>query len=152
MEGRNDMIIGNIRFDNGVCSLDYRIYYEDTDTAGVVYYGNYFRYFEWGRTEYLRKLKLPLHRYIKDDILFVAAEASAKYRSPAHYNDVLTLETAVSELRRCSLMFHHTVSNKEKNKLICTGNVKLVSVNDNGKPIAVPEDLKESVLKYVKTK
>ena len=89
---------GSCLFQDGVHAFDFRVYYEDTDAAGVVYYANYLRYFEWGRTEYLRNFQLPFSHYIEKGILFVVSRLNVTYRAPAHYNDELTIETMVEEM------------------------------------------------------
>jgi tol-pal system-associated acyl-CoA thioesterase len=143
------MIDGKIEFNKGLCAVNFRIYYEDTDAGGVVYYGNYFRYFEWGRTEYLRCLELPFAKYIEQKILFVVAGATINYSSPGQYNDLLTLHTYVMEIGRCSITFQHKIIRKQDSKDICSGTVKLVSVNNLGKPIPVPVEIKDKVSKLL---
>jgi acyl-CoA thioester hydrolase len=82
-----------------------RVYYEDTDAGGIVYYANYLRFFERARTEWLRSLGGPSHSEIADarDEVFVVRGVSIEYLRPARLDDMLELELAVAEGRRASL-------------------------------------------------
>lgn len=73
---------------------EYRVRYSDTDKMGVVYYGNYMRLFEIGRTELLRSAGLPYAELEADGYLMPVLEAHAEYLSPARYDDVVTIETS----------------------------------------------------------
>lgn len=73
---------------------EYRVRYSDTDKMGVVYYGNYMRLFEIGRTELLRAAGLPYADLERDGFLLPVLEAHAEYHEPARYDDLLTIETS----------------------------------------------------------
>ena len=74
--------------------MDIRIYYEDTDCGGGVYYGNYLKYFERARTQYLEERGLSVAGLMKEGTVFVVVHAEVDYRSPARYGDRLIIETA----------------------------------------------------------
>ncbi|HOX88113.1 MAG TPA: tol-pal system-associated acyl-CoA thioesterase [Burkholderiaceae bacterium] len=83
-----------------------RVYYEDTDTAGIVYYANYLKFFERARTEWLRALGWGQHALAGEHgLAFVVAQASVDYRRPARLDDELVVEAAVVQLGRASLTF-----------------------------------------------
>lgn len=83
-----------------------RVYYEDTDTAGIVYYANYLKFFERARTEWLRALGFGQQAFGQDHGLqFVVAQASVDYRRPARLDDELVIDAAVVQLGRASLTF-----------------------------------------------
>lgn len=83
-----------------------RVYYEDTDAGGVVYYANYLKYFERCRTEWLRALGVDQSELARNQGLrFVVAEIAAKYLAPARLDDELSVEARVVRLGRCSLDF-----------------------------------------------
>ena len=83
-----------------------RVYYEDTDTAGIVYYANYLKFFERARTEWLRALGFGQQAFAQDHGLqFVVAQASVDYRRPARLDDELVVDAAVVQLGRASLTF-----------------------------------------------
>jgi len=124
--------------------LNIRIYYEDTDCGGVVYYANYLRYFERGRTEYLRERDISPSGLLEKGVLFVVRKVEVDYLSPARYDDLLVLETEVLETSGTSVTFAQTI--KKDETLVARGTVVLVMVNGNGKPTRVPEDLKSALL------
>ena len=86
-----------------VHKLPVRVYYEDTDAAGIVYYANYLKYAERGRTEMLRTLGVEQHRLREETgMQFVMANGEVKYRRPARLDDALLGETALTELGAAS--------------------------------------------------
>src|SRR5690606_4436133 len=88
----------------------YRVIYGDTDQMGVVYYGNYLRYFEAGRNEFLRE-KGARYRDVERElqIHLPVVEATVRYRHPARYDDLLRIETWIEEVRRASLRFAYRI-------------------------------------------
>lgn len=119
-----------------------RVRYQETDQMGIVYYGNFFTYFEMGRTEYLRNLGLPYSELEKDHIYFPVTETHCRFRSPAHYDDILTVQTWVSELKHASVEFSHKVIREDDNKLIAEGFSRLACLNARRRPVPMPEKLK----------
>jgi acyl-CoA thioester hydrolase len=84
-----------------------RVYYEDTDAGGVVYYGNYLKYFERCRTEWLRALGVDQSALEREQGLqFVVVRAEVEYLRPARLDDELAIEARVAELGRCSIVFN----------------------------------------------
>ncbi len=126
--------------------MDIRIYYEDTDCGGVVYYANYLRYFERGRTEYLRARGVSPAGLLEKGILFVVKKVEVDYLAPARYDDLLVLETEVSAISKTSLTFGQTIRKEGLETVIARGNVLLVMVDKKGKPSRIPEDLKAALL------
>ncbi len=110
---------------------------------GIVYYANFFVYFEMGRTEYLRNLGIPYSELEKEHIYFPVIEANCRFRSPARYDDVLLIQTWVSELRHASVEFSHKVIREGDNTLLAEGISKLACLNASHKPITIPEKLKK---------
>ena len=83
-----------------------RVYYEDTDTGGVVYYANYLKFFERCRTEWLRELGIDQSTLaLQQGLQFVVARIEVKYLAPARLDDELTIEARLAHLGRCSLAF-----------------------------------------------
>jgi acyl-CoA thioester hydrolase len=123
--------------------LEIRIYYEDTDCGGVVYYANYFRYFERARTEFLRQKGVSVTELASEGIHFVVNEAQIKYLAPARYDDVLLVNTTIAEAGGASFVMSHTVVDKNTGRLIVKGTARLVCVKtDTGKPVRLPDVLK----------
>jgi acyl-CoA thioester hydrolase len=124
--------------------LSIRVYYEDTDCGNVVYYANYLRYMERGRTELLRGLGIELSAYHDKGLVFAVAEASVKYRRPARYNDLLTVATSVKGVTPASMTFYTEVS--RGGELLVCGEVRAACVNAaSGKPARLPAEIAEAL-------
>jgi acyl-CoA thioester hydrolase len=118
-----------------------RIYYEDTDLAGVVYYANYLKFYERGRTEMVRAIGLDQAVLIEQGLAFAVARAEVDYLKPARFNDALEVVTEVERFGRASVTFAqhlrlaaapHTVLNRAVVKVAC------VTVSDM-KPAPLPD-------------
>lgn len=109
--------------------MQIRIYYEDTDCGGVVYHANYLKYMERSRTEYLRELDIDLKGYHDSGVVFAITEATMKFRFPAKYNDLLTVESSVTELTSYRITFRSKIYNQH-GQLCCQGDVKMVAVKE----------------------
>jgi acyl-CoA thioester hydrolase len=96
-----------------------RVRYKDTDTMGVVYYGNYLTYFEVGRVEYLRQHALPMSR-LNERLHLPVAEAAVKYVKPARLDELLEVRCWVSQKRRASFRFEYDIRN-EAGDLVARG-------------------------------
>jgi len=128
--------------------LTVRVYYEDTDCGNVVYYANYLRYMERGRTELLRDLGVELSAYHAEGLAFAVAEANVKYKRAAHYNDLLTVTTSVKEVTPATMTFYTEVS-REGTLLVC-GEVKAACVNlASGRPARLPAEIFDALKKAV---
>jgi acyl-CoA thioester hydrolase len=121
--------------------MQIRVYYEDTDCGGVVYYANFLRYFERARTEFLRDRGFEVAAYAAAGLVFVVSHAEISYQAPARYNDLLDIETEVVDVTRTSLTFAHIVRRSGEERVIVEGAARLVCVDERGKPRRVPEDL-----------
>lgn len=129
--------------------MQIRVYYEDTDAGGVVYYANYLKYFERGRTEFFRERGLEVASYAAAGFLFVVAHAEIDYRLAARYNDLLDMETEVVDFSRASLTFSHVVRLHDTDKVVAEGWVRLVCVDERFKPKRLPEEVVQIVTKIV---
>ena len=121
-----------------------RIYYEDTDAGGVVYYANYLRFFERCRTEWLRSLgHEQTHLLATEDIVFVVKSVAADYKRPARLDDHLEVGLRLEHLGRAQLQFSQWVDRLNKDgsrETLVTGNVKLACVNlKTLRPVSIPE-------------
>jgi acyl-CoA thioester hydrolase len=113
--------------------MEIQIYYEDTDCGGVVYYGNYLKYFERARTQYLEERGLSVARLMKEGTVFVVVHAEVDYRSPARYDDRLIIETVVSDMTAASFTFSHVIRERESQRVVVEGSARLAAVNGSGK-------------------
>ena len=126
---------------------NFRVYYEDTDAGGVVFYANYLKFIERGRTEYLRDLGFDQGKITKEkDIVFVVKSLSADYLSPAYLDDVIQVQTNIKLTKNASLVFTQKILNLEKNTVLFNAEVKVVSVlKNNLKPCAIPQEIMEKL-------
>ena len=117
----------------GVSKVEIRIYYEDTDCGGVVYYANYLKYFERARTQYLEDRGLSVAELMKAGRVFVVVHAEVDYRTPAHYGDTLEIETTVAEMNAAAITFSHVVVDRESRRVVAEGAARLAVTDGNGK-------------------
>jgi len=113
--------------------VDIRIYYEDTDCGGVVYYANYLKYFERARTHYLEERGFSVVGFLKEGTQFLVVHAEVDYRSPARYGETLTVETTVTQIGRTSVTFAHVIRERASQRVVVEGSAKLVTVDLQGK-------------------
>jgi acyl-CoA thioester hydrolase len=128
-------------------SIEIRIYYQDTDCGGVVYYGNYLRYFEQGRTHWLEAQGLSVKSFMDEGTLFAVVHAELTYRSPARYGETLTVVTRLADMRAASFTFGHEIREKTSGRLVVEGSARLAAVDAKGKLIKLPRDLRERLSK-----
>ena len=98
--------------------MEIRIYYEDTDCAGVVYYANYLKYFERARTHYLEERGVSVAGLLKDGTQFMVIRAQVNYRSPARYGETLMIDTRISERSKARLGFAHVIREQASGRVI----------------------------------
>lgn len=122
-----------------------KIYYEDTDCGGVVYYANYLRYFERARTEFLESRGVSLKALMEEGIYFVVAEAELKYRAPGIYGDILAVGTSVDRAGPASITFSHDVRRESTGEGLVEATVKLGCVGSDMKPVKLRRDVMEAV-------
>ena len=118
-----------------------RIYYEDTDAGGIVYYANYLKFFERARTEWLRQLGINQSVLLEQNLGFVVRKVEMDNMASAKLDDLLTVTSQISELKRASLVFNQQIINQEQ-ELLCTVKVRVACVNIKlSKPCAIPKEL-----------
>lgn len=126
----------------------YRILYADTDMMGVVYYGNYGRLFEMGRTEMIREMGLPYIELEKKGIVMPVFSVESKYRNVLKYDELITIETTVKEVPLVRMEFFHKIYN-EDGKLAHEAKVVLVFMDmKTGRPVRAPEALTNLLENY----
>jgi 4-hydroxybenzoyl-CoA thioesterase len=134
-----------MRAQNGGQSFAHRcrVYYEDTDAGGIVYYVNYLKFMERARTERLRELGFAQSALAGENLLFVVHSSEARYHKPARLDDELLVSADVTELNRVSLRFHQQVRRATDDVLLCEGQFLVACVRaDSLKPRAIPEALR----------
>ncbi len=118
-----------------------RVYYEDTDTGGIVYYANFLRFFERCRTEWLRALGLEQRELAAArGLQFVVARVAVDYRRPARLDDLLTIDARIAELARSWLVFEQHA--RRGDELLAQATVKVACVDvRRAVPARLPADL-----------
>ncbi len=128
-----------------------RVTYADTDKAGIIYYANYLKYLEQGRTELLRSLGVRYRDLEVQRKLFLpAVSANCEYLAPSRYDDLLTIRTWISELGRASISFACEVVDDELGgKVVARVRSRHAIVTDLWRPARVPADLRVLLAPYV---
>lgn len=121
--------------------IDFRVYYEDTDAGGIVYNGNYLRFAERARTEWLRELGFTQSNL---PVLFVVRKVEIDFLSPAKLDDLVTVKTSLQNISRASITLEQNfyVGEKQLARII----VVIVSVSrEEFRPVSLPEDIKAKI-------
>lgn len=117
-----------------------RVRYAETDQMGVVYYANFFVWFEVARVELMRQMGFNYKQMeIEDDSFVVVAKAACTYKRPAKFDDVLRLRTSVTESHSRTITFAYEVLNDSTGQLIATGETFHVICDRNGRPKSLPD-------------
>ena len=118
----------------------FRIYYEDTDSGGVVYYANYLKYLERARSEAIYSLGLTNTNLQKNhDTLIIVKSCNIEYKKPAKFEDELEIISSILSKTKTSFTMLQII--KKNEEIISEATVQLVTVNKEGKPIKIPEIL-----------
>jgi acyl-CoA thioester hydrolase len=119
-----------------------RVYYEDTDSGGVVYHSNYLNFMERARTEWLRSLKIN-QQTLKDELnlLFVVHQIDIKFIKPAIFNDLIEVETTLKQITPVRVELEQHI--KRQSDLLISASVEVVGVNARTlKPVRIPQQIK----------
>ena len=120
----------------------FKIYYEDTDSGGVVYYANYLKFLERARSEIIMSLGFSnTNLREKFNLFFIVKYCNINYKKPAKLEDELIVFTSVVSLSKTSLVMKQDV--KRHDDLVAEAEVCLVAVDMKGKPTKIPEELKK---------
>jgi len=126
-------------------NLPIRIYYEDTDAGGVVYYANYLKFFERGRTEFLREFEIEQDVLLEKNIAFMVKKVDMDCIKSALFNQLINVETKVISHRKASLVFRQNIFN-ENNELLCKADTLIACVNlQKKKATAIPTEIIEVI-------
>ena len=130
-------------------SIEYRVYYEDTDAQGVVYYANYLKFCERARTEYLRLLGYEQKELMDIGVIFIVRKVIVEYLKPANLDELIKIETRLNKVKKVSFNFLQTIYNSNLEK-ICEAEVFCGSINYvSKKPMLVPEKLLKNMTKEI---
>ena len=117
-----------------------KVYYEDTDSGGVVYYANYLKYLERARTESLFSIGFS-NKKIQDKFssLIIVKSCNIEYKKPAHLEDGLSIRSYVKSITKTSFFMNQIIT--KENDIIVEAQVHLVFINKEGKPVKIPDDI-----------
>ncbi len=116
-----------------------RVLYGDTDSGGVVYYGNYLRFFESGRTEILRANGTSYRKLEEQGYILPVVECHTRYKASARYDDLLIVETSVQDVNKMSCRFNHKVFRAEDQQLLVKGYTRHACIDLKGKLTRFPD-------------
>ncbi len=125
--------------------LEKKIYYHDTDAGGVVYYANYLRHLEEGRTEYCSARGIDIGKLALEGIYFVVAHLEVDYKTSARYGQTVKVNTRIEKIGRSSAHFVQTITRDDK--LLIASRITWVCVNTGFKPVSIPDGIKQSFAK-----
>ncbi|GAB2933773.1 tol-pal system-associated acyl-CoA thioesterase [Rheinheimera gaetbuli] len=126
-----------------VFSFPVRVYYEDTDAGGIVYYANYLKFFERARTEWLRELGVEQDLLLSQNIAFVVTQVLMDNKKPARFNELLTVTSQISTLKRASLVFTQHIYNIDAD-VVCAATITVACVaTQEMKARAIPAQVAE---------
>ena len=125
-----------------------KVYYEDTDSGGVVYYANYLKFLERARTEMLETVGLSNKKLLEEyNTLIIVKSCNIEYVSPAKLEDKIQIYSSIESLGKASFVVIQNI-NKDDN-LIAKAKLKLVTVNQEGKPVKIPSVLEKQFINYL---
>lgn len=132
-------------FEGKVFYLPVRMYWEDTDTGGVVYHGNYVSYFERGRTEMLRAAGLPHSDMMMGDdpVIWVISKVEVSYKRSAYMDDAVVIKTQVEKLGGASMIMAQEMWRGEE--MLAEARFRIAVTDKNGKPRRLPQNLHETM-------
>ena len=126
-------------------SMPMRVYYEDTDAAGIVYYANYLKFAERGRTEMMRSLGFAHSRIAEETgIVFTVRRCSADYRAAARLDDALTVETRIAEIGAATLSLDQQI--RRNGETIVALEMLVACVGRDSRPRRVPRSLRAALM------
>ena len=124
-------------------SLPIRVYYEDTDLAGLVYYANYLKFIERGRSEWVRDLGVDQVAMKAAGFVFAVRRVEAEYLSPARYDDRLEVTTALEAMTPARLVVAQQVL--REGRALFTARVTIVCLDAAGRPVRLPQALRRAL-------
>ncbi len=124
--------------------LELRVYLEDTDAQGIVYYANYLRYFERGRSEILESLGISMEEVARPDCRLVVYEARIKFRRPAVMGDRIEVLTSMQRVSEYRITFRQQVRRRGEDEALVSGEVDVVAIDRNGTLKELPSFFSQS--------
>ena len=122
-----------------------KVYYEDTDSGGVVYYSNYLKFLERARTEMIESVGLSNKKLFEEyKVLIIVKSCNIEYVSPAKLEDKIQIHSSIESFNKASFLIIQNI--KKDDNLIVKAKLKLVTVNKDGKPIKIPSIMEKKLV------
>jgi len=121
-----------------VVTVRERVRFVETDVMGVVHHSNYFRWFEIGRVDYMRRAGVYLPELMADGIIFPITDVSCSYRAPARFDDEIDIETTMAELSKVKMVFTYRVVRAADGALLATGCTRNGFTDKSGRVVRLP--------------
>jgi acyl-CoA thioester hydrolase len=125
-----------------VQTSEFRVRYAETDRMRVVYHANYLVWCEVGRTEYIRTVGVSYAELEARGLMLAVADASIRYHAPARYDDVVRVETTLSEVRSRTVTFEYLITDAATGSRLVSARTTLVSLDGDGRTVAMPADFR----------
>jgi len=127
-----------------------RVYYEDTDHGGVVYYANYLKFMERARSEFLRRAGLELDLIEQSyGVMFAVRQANVSYHAPARFNEALSVHSSLIEMRGARIAFKQRIYRQSDQTLLTEADIHLACIKRDGKVCRTPASIINTLQKYV---
>ncbi len=124
-------------------AVEFRVRYAETDQMGVVYHSNYLVWCEIGRTEYIRTLGMSYAEMERQGVGLAVADASMRFHAAARYDDMIRVETSLTQVRSRTIAFDYVITNAETGVRLVTASTTLVSLDSAGRTAALPPAIRE---------
>nr|MBF0220610.1 acyl-CoA thioesterase [Desulfobulbaceae bacterium] len=133
-----------------VHSCQTRVLYGDTDSGGVVYYGNYLRYFEKGRTEFMRAQGISYKSLEESGFIMPVVENYTRYKASATYDDLIEIQTTLAEVKQVSCKFIYQIRNVETNRILVKGHTVNAIVDKSGRLTKFPDEIYSKLIEIAR--
>lgn len=126
-----------------------RVRLSETDAVGIVFFGSFSTYLDVGRMDYLNHLGLTrLGGAVRDLIPGAVVSCRLDFRRPARYNDILAIDVRIARIGRTSYTFHYLITNAHNRRVVATGSLTLVWLDDDFRPVRVPDEFRRVVREF----
>jgi len=129
-----------------------RVIYADTDAMGIVYHTNYIRWFEAGRSELFRDMGIIIKDAVTSGMNLPLTQVYCHYHHPAHYDEIVTIETKISYVKRASMKFTYVVLNETREMILAEGYTVHACTDRNGSVTRIPECITEKIISFLSNK
>lgn len=126
-----------------VSSIEFRVRYAETDRMGVVYHSHYLVWCEIGRTDHIRGSGMTYREMEQRGITLAVAEASVRYKAPARYDDMVRVQTTISDVSSRTVTFDYVIANADTDEILATARTTLVSLDRQQRVAALPRDVRD---------